>query len=368
MRCSHCGMPLSPSRTSCPRCGATVGNGGIRTSGKVRLTHDPAPSPSNSFTPDSANANQDAPAGWGVVAPVTFPQKPPVDVPHAPGQAGQFSPTSQPYPSPQMNGPLPVNTGARQNMYVPSTPTPARQTTPQAPRMPMPAPPPIQRQSTPPRQPRIKLGFTVAGMCLMAGFLIMVFVFIMAQSLPLPQNAASSNAAPQQSMNQPVATQPATTPAVSTPQTSATQPAATQPAATQPQATPTASSTTPTMPVSSNLYVDNASLTNGVNTQNGQPLQPTQTFRLGQLVYVTMVVHQPAYNGAICLSWSVNNQAYPYASPANPGGATYLAQTSAYFYYKPGTTGPGFVDIYWASSTACTDKVLVQHLPFTITA
>ncbi|GCE03983.1 hypothetical protein KDAU_13120 [Dictyobacter aurantiacus] len=261
-----------------------------------------------------------------------------------------------------------MNTGARQNMYVPSTPTPARQTTPQAPRMPMPAPPPIQRQSTPPRQPRIKLGFTVAGMCLMAGFLIMVFVFIMAQSLPLPQNAASSNAAPQQSMNQPVATQPATTPAVSTPQTSATQPAATQPAATQPQATPTASSTTPTMPVSSNLYVDNASLTNGVNTQNGQPLQPTQTFRLGQLVYVTMVVHQPAYNGAICLSWSVNNQAYPYASPANPGGATYLAQTSAYFYYKPGTTGPGFVDIYWASSTACTDKVLVQHLPFTITA
>ncbi|GHO87277.1 hypothetical protein KSZ_52830 [Dictyobacter formicarum] len=176
----------------------------------------------------------------------------------------------------------------------------------------------------------------------------MVFVFIMAQSLPLTQTTVSTNVAPEPN-TKPVATKPATT----------------QPAATQPQTTPTA---TPTTPISGNLYVDNTSITNGVDMRTGQPLQPTQTFRLGQSVYVTMIIHQAAYSGAICLDWSVNNHVYPYSNPATPGGATYLAQTSAYFYYKPGSVGSGSVDISWASSTACTDKVPIQHFLFTVTA
>jgi len=361
MRCSQCGMPLSPSRTSCPRCGAAVGNVGPRPSGKIRLTRDPAPSPSNSFVPDNNNTNQGAPSPtWGVVAPVAFPQEPPVDATHAPAQAGQFSPAPRPpaYP-PQTNTPLSPTFGAQQNnMYVPSTPMPSPQTTPQAPRMSGPMPPPAPSRSTPPqRPPRIKLGFTVAGMCLMAGALIMIFVFIMAQSLPLTQSTASTNPSTQSNNSKPAATH----------KPAATQTATTQPTATQTQATPTPAATA-TTPASGNVYVDNTVLASGVDTQTGQPLQPAQTFRVGQSVYVTMTIHQPAYNGAICLSWSVNNHAYPYASSAAPNGATYLAQTSAYFFYKPGATGPGFVDISWASSTACADKVPVQRLPFTVTA
>lgn len=347
MRCSQCGCLLSPSRPNCPRCGAAVGNVGARPSGKVRLTRDPAPSPSNPHLPDNNNVSHDAPLSWGAVAPVASPWESQPDAGNLSSQAGQFSPTPRPYAyQPHTNAPLSPTTGAQNNMYFPSTPAPASPTTPQVPRMA--APSWVQPQPTPRRQPRIKLGFTVAGMCLMAGALIMVFVFIMAQSLPLTPITASTDVTPQP-----------------TAQPAATQPAATQPTATQPQATPTA---TPTPPLSGNLYVDNTSLTNGVDARTGQPLQPTQTFRLGQSVYLTMVIHQAAYSGAICLNWSVNNHSYPYANPATPGGATYLAQTSAYFYYKPGSVGSGFVDIYWASSTACIDKVPIQHLLFTVTA
>ncbi|GCE17757.1 hypothetical protein KDK_15570 [Dictyobacter kobayashii] len=183
----------------------------------------------------------------------------------------------------------------------------------------------------------------------MAGALIMVFVFIMAQSLQLDPMAPNKVQLP--------AIQPANTPI-------ATQ----QPTRSHPTITPTALPATATAPVSASQYVDNTNLTSGINTVTGQPLQSTQKFRLGQPVYVTMTIHQVAYNGAICLNWSVNNHTYPYASSASPGAATYVAQTSAYFYYKPGAIGPGFVDIYWASSTACADEVLVTHLPFTVTA
>jgi hypothetical protein len=302
MRCTECGMPLSPSRTQCPRCGAPK-----HPAGKVRLSPHQSP------------------------APTVQPVFPPIDPNH--------SYVAQPEQTTTAWNDATIGREIEQE-YIPSTPPPAFQ-----------QPTDIFNRSTqvnlatkniPPRhrQPRTRLGFTVAGMCFISGTLLMLLVYIMAQSLP--QNTATAmQAAP-----------------VSTPQS---QPTA---SASPTNVTPTPVVPTPT-PTSTNnqAYISNIQLASAVNTATGEPLTETTVFHVGQPVYVTVTLNQSAYNGAICLNWSVNNSAIPYSTLIGNSG---MAQTNAYFYFKPSATGQGQVDVSWASSTACTDEAQTQQEAFTV--
>jgi hypothetical protein len=334
MKCAQCGLPLSPSRTNCPRCGASAG----KASGKIRLTRDTAPPPPYAHSPAGIDTLNRTPPVWpAMTPPVTPSRETPTEQEAFPPAGGFITPAAAFFPTP------PSNAAYGQNqVYMPNTP-PA----PGPYQTPTPALKPIYSSGNlpRPRQLRTRLGFTVAAICFTAGIIIMAFVFIMAQSLS-PNNLASSTSAKSKPHAASVPTQPAVTP---TPTTA--------------QATPTL---TPT--ITANQYINNVNLASSVDVNTGTALQTATEFHANQSIYVTMTIQQAAYNGAVCLDWSVNNQAYPYVNSATPSGATYLTQTNAYFYYKPGIIGNGIVKVSWASSTACTDKVLIQTLNFIVIA
>ena len=116
-----------------------------------------------------------------------------------------------------------------------------------------PNPPP---QFTPPTGSRnTKLGFILAGLCILAGGLILIFVYFSATGLP---GGSSSNSAPTTS-----------TPNVST-STSTTAPTATS--------IPTRTATT----LPGQKYIDNAKMSAAVDQNTLQPSQLTTTFKTGQ--------------------------------------------------------------------------------------
>lgn len=354
MKCSQCGMPLSPRRTSCPRCGASAGNGGAHPSGKIRLTRDSSSVPQHMMPPAHENNAHSQQSSWGTLAPAATPWEQPRSEQGAfTPQTGQFSPAQSPFPNQPYAATLPPQNAQQQMYNMPSTPMPAQ-----------PLPPPqspyitgspslVQARRNPAPQPNTRLGYTIAGLCFMAGALIMVFVFIMAQSLSMTPQLTNTDANPTPAINQnaPQATAPAKNHSVQATPTTA---AATATAA----ATPTAAT--------NQLYIDQANLASAVDTRTGQPLQLSNTFHVGQTVYVTMAIHQAAYSGTICLNWAINQQGYPYNSTASPAGATDQEQISAYFFYKPGAAGMGTVDISWSSSADCSNKVPIKTLSFTV--
>ena len=72
------------------------------------------------------------------------------------------------------------------------------------------------------------------------------------------------------------------------------------------------------------------------------------------------MLHPPT-SGAVCLVWYINQKQFsqfPFTVDAIP--------QHAFSYAYANTPGQGFVNIYWASSTACTDKLLAQTVPFTV--
>lgn len=344
MKCAQCGLPLSPSRANCPRCGAPAG----KASGKIRLTRDISPVPPHVNLPADINTLNETPPVWPTLAaPAPPPSEPITEQQPFPVAEGGFFPSTAAFVLPQQDDAV----QAQNQPSIPITPTPSAPSVPSTPSEPYYTPSPWAKPTFPPdgaalrRQPKTRLGITIAAMCFTAGIIIMIFVFIMAQSLS-PDNLKSSTS----TTSKPKITSVQTpTPVLSTP--------------TSIQATPTLTST-----ATANQYISNVNLASSVDTSTGQPLQTATEFHASQSIYVTMTIQQAAYNGAVCLDWSVNNQAYPYANSATPSGATYLTQTNAYFYYKPGTVGSGNVQVSWASSTACTDKVLIQTLNFTVIA
>ncbi len=99
-----------------------------------------------------------------------------------------------------------------------------------------------------------------------------------------------------------------------------------------------------------------------VNEGNGQVIEAGSNFTLNQKIYVAFSVHTGPQPGAVCLSWYLNNTHmgdYSLGLGANK-------QYSAYTYFWLKNSGPGYVDVSWASSQACTDKQLAQHLTFAI--
>lgn len=351
MKCAECGLPLSPSRTICPRCGAPAG----KASGKIRLTRDTAaPTPPHVNLSAGIDTLDRTPPVWPALTPSILPSNEPVTEQEAfPEAESGFFPPSPAIATSQRNTEATLTQNQPYGSNTPSAPIPYVPNTPSAPtaaehyQTPAPWPKPTftpDRGSAAARQPKIRLGFTAATICFTAGIIIMIFVFIMAQSLT-PNNLQSSTAA------------------TSRPQTANVQTTPIAPTPTSLQATP---SVTPTL--AGTQYINNVNLASSVDTTTGQPLQTTTEFHSTQAIYVTMTIQQAAYSGYVCLDWSVNDQPYPYASPAAPGGATYLTQSNAYFYYSPGVVGNGNVKISWASTIACTDKVLIQTLTFTVIA
>jgi len=93
-----------------------------------------------------------------------------------------------------------------------------------------------------------------------------------------------------------------------------------------------------------------------------QPLQFTTTFKTGQNIYVTFQVHPSGHAGAVCLIWYLSSkQIINFSLP--------IRATSKYSYAYAiyGGSGSAYVELYWASSTQCTDKVLAQHVDFRVT-
>jgi len=89
---------------------------------------------------------------------------------------------------------------------------------------------------------------------------------------------------------------------------------------------------------------------------------PATSVKVHQTVSVVFRTKIGGRAGAICMLWYLNGQsAFNYAFPV---GAHTTASYGQAMFASPGS---GYVELYWASSKACTGQVLAQHVNFTIT-
>ncbi|HLX57823.1 MAG TPA: hypothetical protein VKR83_12425 [Ktedonobacteraceae bacterium] len=296
MKCVACGLPLSPSRNymSCPRCGTAINSGRKSTASPI------------SYDPPYRGGNSGAPLG--VVAP---PQN---------SQWGQNepSPAYQPpmtqTPAPQPGQMWPPGSNIQQDF------------TPNVPQRPSPPQPPPTRRSHNPRA-----GYIIAGICVLAGAILLIFVYFMATG---PGNNTTGNTGT-----------PASTHAA-------------------PAVTPTSSASTPSPTATTypgQQYINNAQMSS-VQPSASQPAQPATTFKVNQQAYVAFDINTSGQSGAVCLIWYLNGKAV-----FNYAFAVGEHSTSSYAYATYGTPGTAYVELYWASSTSCSDQVLAQHVDFTIT-
>ena len=307
MKCKNCGFPLSPTNASmtCPRCHTSVASG----PGPVEQQSFPQPAPSSPTWATGSSQNQII---FSPVEQAPFPQT---------GQMWQSAPTPESMPATLNHSSalydVPAHTAG--GMYSsPSTPAPSIR--PQA-----------RRASN--------LGFIVAGLCVSAGGLILIFVYIMALALPSPASTSTSSIAPTVTHNTPI-TLPTSTAAPS----------------------PTAALSPTAEAFHGQQYIDNPQMASSVNTITAHPIQATTTFKVKQKIYVTFNIHPDGNNGAVCLYWHLNNKnvtQFPFAVTSNA--------TAGYSYAIYGGTGTAYVEIYWASTTACSDKILAQHVNFKVT-
>ena len=190
-----------------------------------------------------------------------------------------------------------------------------------------------------PQAPRMRnLGFIVAALCVISGGLILVFVYFLAMSLPATPTTGTYPATPVATRN--MLTASPTTPALS----------------------PTAVLSPTAGALPGQQYIDNPQMASLVNTTTAQPLQLTTTFKVNQKIYVSFNIHPNGKNGAVCLIWYLHNKKvtqfpFPVTASARAG----------YSYAIYGGTGPAYVEIYWASTTTCSDKILAQRVNFTVT-
>jgi hypothetical protein len=288
MRCTSCGLPLSPTHTptNCPRCG----------------------------TPTEAASRASQPqyqqAFWETSRVVDAAGTPPAQYQSA--QNGQHSPGY--FPPPQ--------TGHNWSgeAYQPGYP-------------PVP-PPPIPSSNG---FNITKFGFIIAGLCILIGSLILIFVYFSTTGLP---GGSTGNS-----------------PASTSTSTSNT-----------PRSTPTTASTATVIPTQTattfpgQQYVNNARTSAAIDQNTLQPSQFTSTIKTGQNIYVTFQVHPKGHAGAVCIIWYLNSKLVTDFSL--PVSAT---SKRSYAYAIYGRGGPAYVELYWASSTQCAGKVLAQHVNFTVT-
>ncbi len=336
MRCSYCGLPLSPANTSgtCPRCSTPIGS-----------------------KPPS-NAMQQAAGGWATTQANQHYEwdmnagQPRQGEAHATGWSGVQGDTPSPTP-------LFQPTGQPNQAWFPaqiSTQTPAHMPAQPSGQSPMPTMPPFAPSSTPtptwvstpqtgsytdkagrPRRGGGQVGFTIAGLCIIMGALLLIFVYII--SLQLPPTSASIGAV------SPVATQPTNT--------THAQPTA----AASPTVIP---SPTPAMP--GQQYISNAQMASSIDKNTATPIQPTTTFTVGQPVYVTFLVHPNGQAGEVCLAWYLNGKFTSNFSFAIPN----IASTTAYSYTYYHASGSAYVELSWSTSANCSNALLAQRVNFTV--
>lgn len=181
------------------------------------------------------------------------------------------------------------------------------------------------------------LGFVIAGLCVVTGGLLLIFVYFTGLSLP-QSNSLSVNGIT------PVATQaiiPSSTTAIT------------------PTITPTATKSTA---FPGEQYINDPQMASSINAATAQPLKTTTTFAVNQRIYVTFTIHPNGKSGAVCLAWYLNNHLvnqFAFLVSASAG--------SGYSYDLYGAAGPSYVRISWASTTACSDALLAQQVSFTVT-
>jgi hypothetical protein len=195
-----------------------------------------------------------------------------------------------------------------------------------------PVPPP---QVIPPNgSHNTKLGFILAGLCILAGGVIFIFVYFSATGIPGDKSNNSTTAV--------------STSIVSTPTTA-------------PTATAIPSRTATTYP--GQQYIDHAQMSAAVDPNTLRPSQLTTTFKTGQKMYISFQVHPNGHAGAVCLNWYLNSK--PVTNFNLPISTT---SKHSYAYAIYGGAGPAYVELYWASSTQCTDQILAQRVDFTVTS
>ncbi len=325
MRCPKCGFPISPTNTSmtCPRCQSTLGSGPPPTRGASLQVEQTWGRGTIVGTPPQVE-QRDVPLPQPQWETPSFP--PSLHTPH-------IQQTSQPNQM-WLPGPAQPPTNSRANGERPGRPF-------QSDRGGTFHHPPNTRPLAGTRpyydtSRKVNPGFIVAGICVATGALILIFVSFMLASL---QNTPSTN-------NTSTLTSPGSTPT-----------------STQPSPT-VALSLTPTYP--GQQYVDNAQMASTIDTTTAKPIQLTTAFKAGQNMYVTFNIHPAGHNGAVCLRWYLNTF---HISDADYSFAVTPNNTAGYSYaiYGPTSTGAAYVEIYWASTKACGDKVLAQHVAFTVT-
>ena len=239
-----------------------------------------------------------------------------------------------------------------------ANPTPAPVPTPPATPMPVlqpgmlqsrenfsPIPLPAERQNTRHKIPAVSspavatgfLGFVIAGLCVIAGGLLLVFVYFMGLSLPQTNSLSVTGITPA-----------ATHTVILSPTTA--------------KATPTTMSSPAQGAFPGMQYISDPQMASSVNTATAQPLRASTTFAINQKVYVTFTVHPNGSSGAVCLVWYLNNHVnaqYAFAVTPDVG--------AGYSYTIYGSAGSAYVQISWASTTACSGSLLAQQVSFTVT-
>ena len=310
MRCTTCGFPLAPYRTICPRCGAANETGGKPSKLRTKLQSLQTPQPQEQGTPQALGQEQ---------TPNQQPQQ-------GDYQAGQMLFSNQNAPA-QMQRP-PVQEPVQPVPWGTATPPPFPGTVQQRANF-----SPRSRPSDATNVTKFRL--SIAAICIAMGGLILLLVYFMAPGV-LTTPAQQASTAPHTSVN---------STHVITPHTATTTP--------KPVATATATGN------SGQKYIDNAQMASAVDAQTAMPLTPEITFQSGQAIYVTFSVHANTV-GAACLYWYLQDQLIT-TYQRNVGPVT---QDYSWAYYQG--NGAAHVDIYWASTTDCTDKVLAQSVNFTV--
>ncbi len=181
------------------------------------------------------------------------------------------------------------------------------------------------------------LGFVIAGLCVIAGGLLLVFVYFMGLSLPQTNSLSVTGITP-----------------------AATQTVMLSPTAAK--ATPTSVSSPTQGAFPGMQYISDPQMASSVNTATAQPLRASTTFAVKQKIYVTFDIHPNGRSGAVCLVWYLNNNVVTQFAFAVTTGAG-----AGYSYAIYGSAGPSYVQISWASTTACSDSLLAQQVSFTVT-
>lgn len=329
MRCVSCGLPLSLSRANCPRCGTAVaGVSKERSSGHIQGRDNLSPSQRDQYSSAGAQHSWDAPQPlWNNNPPsVTWNmQEAPFVQPNHSDQQLAFpemgTPTSYPsnWPSPSQSGLITPNAMRQAARPFPQTPRRSPKHT-------------TSRWSA-------RTGFTMAALCILVGGLILASVYIIVLGLP-PSSPSTASLGKSVTAIQNISPTPISSPVTS-------------------DVTPTLVAS-PTVTYPGQLYIDNARM---ASSSIASPTTLVTHFKVNQRIFVTFLLHPDGHSGAVCLLWYLNSRQFTHYE--FPVGAI---PSSAYSFASANYLGTGYVEIYWASTVACTDKLLAQRVSFTVEA